>query len=278
MKLKIVICLMLGLYSMGAITYALSDLYTVYGGCGAGCFGGELPFKNSTSGTRNINVQYTETGAEGFGSGSAKIAGALATATGNWNAAGTTYQFPPSQGSGTANLQIVLVDEIKGASRNACMELKTLANGTTGEIESGILYVKRSTFNNATQTQLAELLQHELGHFIGLKDFYGNADQCQTTMAQAQDGCAGLKGSKAISADDVASVNKYVNHSTDCKGKRTRTSVVGGGYTDPNPIPNYYPYTCYYYYGAYDVYYECDCRENGQYAYTEYWLEDVICF
>lgn len=164
--------------------------------------------------------------------------------------------------------QIVLVDEIKGASRNACMELKTLANGTTGEIESGILYVKRSTFNNATQTQLAELLQHELGHFIGLKDFYGNADQCQTTMAQAQDGCAGLKGSKAISADDVASVNKYVNHSTDCKGKRTRTSVVGGGYTDPNPIPNYYPYTCYYYYGAYDVYYECDCRENGQYAYN----------
>lgn len=278
MKLRFILCLMLGLYSMGAVTYALSELNKVKGGCGAGCFGSELPFKNSTSGTRNVNVQFTETGAEGFGTGAAKISGALTTATGNWNAAGTTYQFQATQGSGTANLQIVLVDEIKGASRSACMELKTFSNGSTGEIESGILYVKKSVFNHADQTQLAELLQHELGHFIGLKDFYGNADQCQTTMAQAKDGCEGLKGSKTISNDDKASVAKYVNHSTDCKGKRTRTPVITGGYVDPNPIPTYYPYTCYYYYGAYDVYYDCDCHENGQYAYTIYWLEDVICF
>jgi len=269
---------MLGLYSVAAVTYALSNIYAVYAGCGAGCFGGERPFKDGTTGTRNVDVQYRATGPEGFSSDPAKIAGALDTARGDWNNANTTYQFQSAQGSSNPSLQVVVVDEIKGAPRNACMELQTSANPQTGEIQSGILYVKRSTFNNLTQTELAQLLEHELGHFIGLKDFRGNADQCQTVMAQAQDGCHGLKGSKAISNDDIASVNKYVNHSTDCKGKRGHTTVIGGGYVDPTPIPIYYPYTCYYYYSGYDIYYQCDCAENGQYAFTVYVLDDVICF
>lgn len=278
MRIRIVLCVMLGLYSIGAVTYAVSQIYSANAGCGAGCFGVELPFKHGTSGTRNVDVRYRPSGVNGFSADPTKIAGALNTAMGHWNGANTAYQFQPAQSSTNPNLDIVVVDDIKGAPRNACMQLLTFANPQTGQITGGILYVKRSTFNNLTETELAELLEHELGHFIGLKDFKGNAEQCQTVMAQAKDGCHGLKGNKAISNDDIASVNKYINRSPDCKGKRGRTTVVIGGYVDPAPIPNYYPYTCYYYYGAYDVYYDCDCRENGQYAYTIYWLEDVICF
>lgn len=286
MKARTLICAVLSLYSVGAIAYAVSELYGARAGCGGGCFKGELPFADGSTGTRTVNVQYREgSGPEGFGTDSSKIAGALNSAIGNWNTATdgtstTPYQFQSAQGASSPNLQIVLVDDIKGAPRNACMQLVTTANGQTGVVQSGILYVKRSTFNNCTQDQLAELLQHELGHFIGLADFYGNAEQCQTIMAQAKDDCAGLKGSRQISSNDVATVKKYVAHSTDCKQKRGRTSVVtgGGGYTDPNPIPSYYPYTCYYYYSAYDIYYQCDCRENGQYAFTVYVLDDVICY
>lgn len=275
MKIKIILCVMLGLYSIGAASYVLSEIYSVYAGCGAGCFGNELPFKNSTSGTRTVDVQYRATGPNGFSADSAKIAGALNTAMGDWNNANTAYQFQSAQGAGSPNLQIVVVDDLKNAPRNACMQLYTWAdNPQTREISGGILYVKRSTFNNLTQTELAELLEHELGHFIGLKDFRGIAEQCQTIMAQAKDGCHGLKGSKAISNDDVASVNKYVNRSTDCKGKRGPTTVIEGGYIDPNPIPYYYPYTCYYYYSAYDFY----DPETREYRYTVYVLDDVICF
>jgi len=279
MKLRIVLCAVLGLYSMCAVTYALSQIYSAYAGCGSGCFGGEHPYKDSTNGTRTVDVQYRASGPNGFSADSAKISGALDTARGAWNATSQPYQFQSAQGASSPTLQLVLVDDIKGAPRNACMELQTAGNPQTGEITSGILYIKRSTFNNLTQDELSQLLEHELGHFIGLKDFRGNADQCRTIMAQAKDGCNGLRGSANISDDDVASVNKYVTHSTDCKDKRGHTTVTtGGGYVDPTPIPSYYPYTCYYYYSAYDIYDPCDCATAGQYMFTVYVLDDVICF
>jgi hypothetical protein len=278
MKLKTILCLILGLYSIAVGAYVISQSFAAHAGCGAGCYKGEKPFGDSVSGTRNISVQYRASGNNGFGADPGKISGAISTATGNWNGAGTTYQFQPSQSTTSPTIELIVVDDIKGAPRSACMEMDTWKN-QQGEIAGARLYVRRSTFNNATQTELAELLQHELGHFLGLADFYGNADQCETTMAQAKDGCHGLKGSRAISAEDVSSVSKYVTHSTDCKKPRISSPVLDtGGYVDPNPIPIYYPYTCYYYYSAYDIYYECDCRENGQYAFTIYVLDDVICF
>src|SRR5438105_2144515 len=114
MKVRIVLYVMLGLYSVGALTYALSQIYSVSAGCGAGCFGGELPFKNGTSGTRTVDVQYRATGANGFSADSAKISGALNTAMGNWNAHSQPYQFQSAQGASSPSLQIVLVDDIKG--------------------------------------------------------------------------------------------------------------------------------------------------------------------
>lgn len=282
MRVKIILCLVLGIYSIGAGAYALSELYTVYG-CPAGCFNGEHPFKDGTSGARDVNVQFRASGPNGFSADTAKITGALNTAMGNWNGApngGTPYHFQGAQGAPASgvNIEIIVVDDIKGAPRNACMQLNTWKDPATGNVAGGRLYVRRSTFTNASETELGELIQHELGHFIGLADYYANPDQCQTTMAQAKDDCKGLRGSKTISSSDVTQVNKYVNHSTDCNKPRTSTPVIDtGGYTDPTPV-YYYPYTCYYYYSAYDFYYQCDCRENGEYAFTIYVLDDVICF
>lgn len=285
MRVKTILCLLLGLYSLGIGVYALSELYSAQS-CPAGCFKGENPFKDGTSGTRDVNVQFRASGPNGFGADPAKITGALTTAMGNWNAATdgtntTPYHFQGAQSGPPAsnvNIEIILVDDIKGAPRNACMQLVTWKDPTSGNVAGGRLYVRRSSFNNADQTQLAELIQHELGHFIGLADYYANPDQCETTMAQAKDDCKGLKGSRTISQSDVSQVKKYVAHSTDCDKPRQSTPVLDtGGYVDPTPV-YYYPYTCYYYYSAYDIYYSCDCRENGQYAFTIYTLDDVICF
>ena len=286
MRVKTILCLVLGVYSVAMGAYALAEIYTAYG-CTAGCYKGEKPFKDGTTGARNVNVKYRASGPNGFTSDPTKMSGALTTARNNWNTRtdGTStqpYQFNEAQGqpASNVNLEIILVDDIKGAPPSACMQLNTWQDPQTGAVAGGRLYVKRSAFNNATEAQLSELLQHELGHFIGLADFYGNADQCQTTMAQAKSECKGLKGSREISQADVANVKKYVNKSPDCKKPRESSHVLdsGPGYVDPTPIPYYYPYTCYYFYSAYDFYYECDCRENGQYAFTVYVLDDVMCF
>lgn len=284
MRVKIILCLVLGIYSIGVGVYAVSEFYTAYG-CPAGCFKGEKPFKDGATGTRDVNVQFRETGLNGFSADTAKVTGALSTAMGNWNTrtdgtSTTPYHFQGAQGAAASNVNVdvILVDEIKGAPR-ACMQTFTWKDPTTGNVAGARIYVKRSAFTNATQTELAELFQHEFGHVIGLADYYANPDQCQTTMAQAKDSCHGLRGSREISQTDVAQVKKYVDHSTDCKEPRHSTPVIDtGGYVDPNPVPYYYPYTCYYYYSAYDFYYRCDCRENGQYAFTIYVLDDVICF
>lgn len=196
MKIRTILCVMLGLYSAGAVTYAISELYPVFGGCGAGCFGNELPFKNGTNGMRSVDVRYRDSGPNGFSADPAKIAGAINTAMGDWNNANTPYQFQPAQNSNNPNIEVIVVDDIKGTPRGTCMQLDSYQNPQTGEIAGARLYVKRSVFNNATQAELAQLFEHELGHFIGLRDFRGNADQCQIVMAQAQDGCHGLKAAR----------------------------------------------------------------------------------
>lgn len=291
MRMRIILCAVLGVYSVAMGVYAVSEIYTVYGGCGAGCFKGESAFAGgagSSGGTRQVNVKYRESGPNGFGADPNKISGALGTAMNNWNTRtdGTStspYHFAPAQGAAasSANIEIIMVDEIKGAPSSACMQLNTWKDAS-GAIAGGRLYVKRSAFNNATQTQVAEMIQHELGHFIGLADFYGNADQCQTTMAQAKDDCKGLKGSREIAQDDVANVKKYVAGSSECKKPRESTPIIGdtgGGYTDPNPSPYYYPRTCYYFYDAVDIY---RCPYGGVdgcfYDHTVYYLTDVWCF
>ena len=276
-------------YSVAMGTYALSQFQVVQG-CTAGCFKGESAYAggpNSTSTNRNVNVQYRTSGNNSFaGQDTGKLSGALTTAMNNWNGAtdGTStspFHFQGAQGSPAADVsvEIVFVEELKGKSgRQVCAKLETTKDPQTGQIKSGTLYIPRKVLQNSSQTDLSEIIQHELGHFIGLADFYGNAEQCQTTMAQAEDGCtSGLKGSESISQADVANVKKYAANATaNCTRDRVSTPVLGGGggFTDPNPSPIFYPRTCYYFYEEVDLYYWYD---GWHYLGTVYYLTDVFC-
>jgi hypothetical protein len=291
--MKIILSILLGIYSIAMGAYALSEIYEA-DGCSAGCYGGETAFAggagSTPGGTRAVNVKPRAAGPNGFqGANATKLNDALATAMNKWNTATdgtstTPYNFRQA-GTNAADIEIVFVETLpKGnSSKEPCMRLMTTKNAQGG-IEKGTLYIPRKVLEKSSLDDLSELIQHELGHFIGLADFYGNADQCETVMAQA-DGCTGgLKGSEKIASKDVANVKKYVNGSPDCKADRKPASHVvdGGGYVDPNPSPYYYPRTCYYFYDAIDVYVFCDCVESGsprgyRYVGTVYYLTDVFC-
>ena len=283
--MKLILCLVLGVYSVAMGTYALSEFYTAYG-C-VQCFKGETAFPGgagSSGNTRNVNVQYRASGPNGFtGADGTRMAGALNTAMNNWNTQTdgngntTPFRFQPAQGApaSNVNVEVILVDDLRGAPRTACMQLQTWKD-QNGAIAGGRLYVRRSAFNNMTEAELSELIQHELGHFIGLADYYGNPDQCDTTMAQAEAGCRGLRGTGRISQRDVSTVNRYVANSGNCSRPRVSRPLVdsGGGYIDPTPSPIYYPRTCYYYYDAVDLYW---CYDGCRYIGTVYYLTDVFC-
>jgi hypothetical protein len=287
--MKIILSVVLGIYSVAMATFAVSEMYSVYGDCTAGCYKGETAFGSGSS--RDVNIQYKTSGAESVPvAQQSKVAGALTTATHNWNIATDSnnntsgYNFQNTQGVGTPNVEVVFVDDIKPKDgKEVCAQTEVKFNPQTGQVESAKVYLKKKLVENSSQQDLAEIIQHELGHFLGLVDFKNtatrNASQCETTMAQAEPGCThGLQGSQTISENDVANVRKYASNSGECKGSRKGSSSVttggGDGFTDPNPAPIFYPRTCYYFYDAVDLYW---CYDGCRYIGTVYYLTDVFC-
>jgi len=285
--MRILLCFMLGVYSVGILSYALSEAYTADAGC-ATCFKGEKAFAGGAGTTgpdnRVVNLRYatTQNGGGFLGADATKISQVISGAANDWNTHRdnnqntTPFNFQPNQNISQMNVNIVLVPKISDHP-NACMQLLAAPDKNTGEITSATLYVTTAALANRTVDELKLLMDHELGHFIGLRDNYNNA-QCSSIMSQAHDGC--VPYAKGIQTGDVAKVRDYVSNPEGCwdkRGAKPHNIVSGGGYTDPNPIPDYYPRTCYYFYDAVDIYVSCDCRGGQRYVGTVYYLTDVFC-
>ena len=284
--MKTILSLLLAVYSFFMIGYAVSNLFPASAACTT-CFKGETAFAGGQGTTgpdhRAVNVKYSTTGDLGFtGANATRIEQSLNTAITSWNTAtgpnnqASPYNFQLNQNIPVSNLQIQLVDKLDNAT--ACMATSVQYNAD-GSIKSGVIQVKRSALENRTSDEIAKLLEHEIGHFIGLADNY-DAEHCDTIMSQAKDGCK--PKASGIQQGDVSTVNKYVANSGDCSKKRGKKQNIdnggGGGYIDPNPIPDYYPRTCYYYYDSVDIYQYCDCRGGYRYVGTVYYLTDVFCY
>jgi hypothetical protein len=120
-----------------------------------------------------------------------------------------------------------LVNEIPGKP-NACASMSVVTNAD-GSIRKGFMRIKLSALTNLTAAQMALLIEHELGHFIGLADNY-DADHCGTIMSQTEDGCKPL--ADGVQSTDVETVNKYVADPTKCNLKRGQKPLRIG---DPDP-------------------------------------------
>ena len=139
---------------------------------------------------------------------------------------------------------------------------------------------------NWSQSQLACVIGHEMGHAMGLVDVYGgcsasvmNQNQNQVT-AQLDVSNSGIKYT-------VVSVNQQAEIGLDAieiSSPQLNTSSLAG-------IPRSYALsvcpTCYYYYDAIDLYYcgyvsiydgSCHPDTPPEYIGTIYVLTDVICF
>jgi hypothetical protein len=270
------------------MSYAISETYTASGEC-VQCFKGESAFKGGvgTTGTDNraVNVRFLTQGKGAFtGADATKISQAVNDASSDWNSresngVQTPFDFRAGQDKTPeqTDVAVILVDDNDPAlSAAACAGIFVTKNDD-GSVKRGYLYVKRSTLNNLSATDLNKIMEHEFGHFMGLAD-NKDADHCESIMSQT-DECKPL--GKGVASDDVSRVNKYVADASQCKRTRKKNEHIedpGGGYIEPPEIPNYYPRTCYYYYDAVDYYQYGDFQGGRRYIGTVYYLTDIICF
>lgn len=142
---------------------------------------------------------------------------------------------------------------------------------------------------NWSQSQLACVIGHEMGHAMGLVDVYGGCSASVMNQNQNQgNGCATGCDRTQVSNIDVVSVNQQAGNRLGCNRNfvpATQHIEPGGGFQDPTPY-RYAP-TCYYYYDAIDLYYcgyvsiydgSCHPDTPPEYIGTIYVLTDVICF
>ena len=287
--MRFVLCLVLGVYSFGLISYTLSEFVSVEAAC-THCFKGEGAFAGgtgpngqaSTPSNRYVNVAYVGgTGPNSFsGNAATKISNAINTAAGAWNNAvaedgtsKTPYTVQQTRSASKVNVTIGLVDRIPGKAPgdpDACGGIKVFPDAN-GNVKEAAILIPKDIFNSLTQDEIAKIVEHELGHFFGLENIGDSSTgQCDSIMDKAPDEKCKVKNN--ISKGDVSTVLKHVNENNKCDRKRKGglNPLVGGGPVEP-PIPFYYPQVCYYFI------LEVPHYSEGRYLYSDYYLEDIIC-
>ena len=143
----------------------------------------------------------------------------------------------------------------------------------TGKITGATMYLKKEVFRRLSDADVAKIIEHELGHFFGLANIGDNSTgQCESIMDKAGENCS---QPNHISNGDVTAVRKHVSNNSQCRRKRgSGINPQGGGGVDPTYVPNLYPRTCYYYWTE-DPHYNV---ETGEYLYSDFYLDFVICY
>lgn len=280
------LCLLLGLYSLGMISYTLSEMLSADAAC-THCFKGETAFAGgtgphgeaSTPTNRYVPVGYVGgTGPNSFaGADAAKIAGAIDTAANAWNttvAEDNTSTIPytvrQTRSANDVKVYVGLVDQVPG-NPNACAGIDVTVD-KNGNVTGAVMVLKKGAFQNLSQDQVAKMIEHELGHFLGLADIGdSHTGQCASIMDKAKDTSCTV--TNTISKGDVTTVLTHVNNNSKCDRKRQGgLNPLGGGGIEPPPLPFLYPQVCYYYWTEVPYY-----SEGGSYLYSDYYLDDIIC-
>lgn len=286
--MRFVLCLVLGLYSLGLISYTLSEFVSGEAAC-THCFKGESAFAGgtgpngeaSTPSNRYVNVGFAAKGPDSFpASDASKISNAINTAAAAWNNAvaedGTSrvpYNVQQTTNGNKVNVVISLVDRIPGKTPgdpDACGGIRIIPDAN-GNPNNAVVLLPKNIFNSRTQDEVAKIIEHELGHFFGLENIGDSSTgQCDSIMDKANDATCKVKNN--ISKGDVSTVIKHVNENNKCDRKRKGglNPLSGGGPVEP-AIPYYYPAICYYFI------LEVPHYNEGRYMYSDFYLEDIIC-
>ena len=286
--MRFVLCLVLGLYSLGLISYTLAGFVSAEAAC-THCFKGEGAFAGgtgpngeaSTPTNRYVNVGFAAAGPNSFpASDASKISGAINTAAGAWNNAvgedgtsHTPYNVQQTTNGNKVNVVVSLVDRIPGktpSDPDSCGGIRVIPDAN-GNVSKAQILIPKNIFNSLTQDEVAKIVEHELGHFFGLENIGDSSTgRCDSIMDKAPDEACKVKNN--ISKGDVSTVNKHANQNNQCDRKRKGgvNPLSGGGPVEP-AIPFYYPTICYYFI------LEVPHYSEGRYMYSDYYLEDIIC-
>jgi hypothetical protein len=281
--MRFTLCLVLGLYSFGLISYTLSELLSADAAC-THCFKGENAFAGgkgpngeaSTPTNRYVNVGFVASGTGSFtGADATKISSAINTAAGTWNGAPAEdntshvpYNVQQTTNANKVNIVVGLVDQVPGKP-DACGGIDVEVD-SNGNVTKATMVIKKDVFRNMTDAEVAKVVEHELGHFFGLENIGDSSTgQCDSIMDKANASC---KVKNNISKGDVSTVIKHINNNNGCDRKRKGgvNPLSGGGPVEP-PITIYYPRICYWFI------LEVPHYSEGRYLYSDYYLEDIIC-